>query len=916
MKKIILLFFSSILLFGAPLATDENLKVGKLDNGFTYYIYKNATPKQSGEFYLYINAGSINEKQSEQGYAHFVEHMAFNGSEDFSKNELITMLEGLGVVFGADLNAATGFDKTFYKLTIKTDQDSLKKAFKVFENMASKVLFTNEDIEVEKGVIVEEDRLGNDEEKRIFEQEIPYIYGDSMYTKRLPIGKMDIVKSANSNKLKEFYRRNYYAKNMSFVAVGDFDTKQIENLIKSSFSNIKNNTKTDEPDRTIPFLNKFTVFNASDKELDSNSIRVFYEVHPNGGINSYKKFKDEIILKYIERLVRLLDDKRVDSGESILKTSFDTINLHNQKSLSGFFGDVIGDDFNKSLSDLFSVINGIKKFGFNQSDFDTVKENLVKENATFITSKSTRTSSFYVNELLKLLDLNSTFLSNDTRYELTKQALNEIKIDDVNAEFNKITDTKGVIVEILSQKKQNLNENDVKKLMQAAPYNTKDVKKLPKTLLDDSNLTKQRPVKSTFNEKDKIHTYEFANGAVVIFKELDTRKDVVLFSAIKKGGITNFSDAKNARFAVEISNGSGIGEFNDYEVSKITAGEQFSLTKFINELSLGFKADSTKKDVENLLKAFYVDFNHPKISKHYADVYSIITKDVLEKNRQNPNFEFMRQFMDFYYDGNKKMKAVSVKDVENMNFAKMQDFLDKNYQNAGEFIFIFVGDIPENELLNLAEKYIANLKGDKNKTIIKDDNVRSVSGVKHFERDFLSENLANVEIFIKNDNVKFTQKNVVTLSAATHILNVLLREKIREQDSNVYGIRANASLNKFPYLNSALHINFSSDPKNVKNIIKSTKNIISYMQKEIVDEKYLENFKKSAQITLQKEYEQPSFWLKKITNSYLNDEELTGFDEQILLINSIDLKDILEAAKSNFNMDNFVVSVLKGKKKS
>ncbi|MDU5326504.1 M16 family metallopeptidase, partial [Campylobacter ureolyticus] len=250
MKKIILILsiFLSIC-FG--FTNDENLKIGKLDNGFSYYLYKNQTPKDSISLILYFNVGSSDELENEKGIAHFVEHMAFNGTKDYTKNDLIKALESLGVKFGADLNAATSFNETIYKLDIK--KENLDNALSVLSNMGFKALFEKDDLEAEKGVIIEEERNRKNAYVRIMNQGLKYFYPNSIYASRLPIGDMNIIKNATPALLKGFYDKFYTPNNAKLIIVGDFNESETKTLIKKYFDNIKNNDFAKRADKSIGY---------------------------------------------------------------------------------------------------------------------------------------------------------------------------------------------------------------------------------------------------------------------------------------------------------------------------------------------------------------------------------------------------------------------------------------------------------------------------------------------------------------------------------------------------------------------------------------------------------------------------------------------------------------------------------------
>lgn len=457
MRKILIFLFFITAVFGEDMKfkTDENLLHGSLENGLNYYIFKNQTPKNSAEIYMYVKAGSTNENDDEQGLAHFSEHMMFNGTKDFNKNELITKLESLGVKFGAELNGATSFDKTFYKIHIKNEGENIATALKVLRNMAFDGLFLQSDIDSEKGIIIEEERMRNGVGMRIFKQEIPYLFGKSIYSKRLPIGKMDIIKSATDEKLRNFYHKNYKPENISLICVGDFDEKVVKNLIKAEFSRDIKGAENLAPNRKIDFFNRFVLFNVYDKEIQNESVNVYFEDRFRGGIVDFESFKENIKMQYIRRLIDLISERRNANNESFYKIGFDNSNLFNQKELNIFTKNVLNGDFKGATSDIFSIMNGVRKFGFSKQDFDGAKSEFLSQNESFYAAKNTQNNSFYLHKIAQFLDDKSVILSNEDSYKFTKIALNEITLEDVNEKFRQITGNGGILVELISQKKLN-----------------------------------------------------------------------------------------------------------------------------------------------------------------------------------------------------------------------------------------------------------------------------------------------------------------------------------------------------------------------------------------------------------------------------------------------------------------------------
>ncbi|MCZ6186102.1 insulinase family protein [Campylobacter ureolyticus] len=910
MKKIILILsiFLSIC-FGFK--NDENLKIGKLDNGFSYYLYKNQTPKDSISLILYFKVGSSDELENEKGIAHFVEHMAFNGTKDYTKNDLIKALESLGVKFGADLNAATSFNETIYKLDIK--KENLDKALSVLSNMGFKALFEKDDLEAEKGVIIEEERNRKNAYVRIMNQGLKYFYPDSIYASRLPIGDMSIIKNATPALLKGFYNKFYTPNNAKLIIVGDFNENETKTLIKKYFENIKNGDFVKRADKNIGYFNDLVIFNPNDEEIANNSVSIMFEDTPYK-LNSIENLEKEYKNRFISKMFSLLNEKRKSKSKTLLTTNYYDINLYNFKKLNSFYATVIKDDVNASLSELISLIKTVQKNGFNKDDFLSAKKELLAQNLANFEKKQKRYNSEIISEILNLIEDDTTFLGPKDEKEISQNIIDKITLDEINKEFKNSVSSSGVLVNLTTKKPISLSKDEFKILQENAQILKDDSLNLPKTILE-KKLANKSPINSNI-DKNLIYKFEFENGAKVYFKEINTNKDTIYFKAFKKGGLTNFDDIINLNFAINISNGSGIGKFNDYEVRKITAGQMFEYKKFIDKTSLGYSGNAQVKDFENLLKAFFTDFENPKIDDGYLKRYQTLALDLLAKNLNHPDYKFEKEFNEFYFNNSYKMRFLSKDDILNLDKNNLENMLKKAFLNAGEYDFVFVGDMSPKEFIKISKNYIGNLSADKNQTFIKDDGIRQILGRKNFTRKYLQENSSKNSVFINSYDLNYTPKNALALSLGTDILNILLREKIREEDSMVYGIYAHNELQSKPYQEASISIYFTSDVKNINTIVKNVKNIINLLKTSYDDEKELKSVKLALKVKLEKLYQTPNFWLNQLSQDLLYEKHFYNYDEMMSLIDSITLNDIKRVVNLAYNLDNFIVksNIYKGAK--
>ena len=852
MRKILLLLCLALSLFA--LQNDKDMLSGELKNGLKYYIKENKLPQNTAIFYLVVNSGSTDERDGEQGLAHFLEHMAFNGSRDFSKNELIKQLESLGVKFGADLNAQTSYDQTSYTLSINVNDKNLKDVFKVFSNWIDGVKIDAGELDKERGVIMEEERQRNTPAYRLYLAQSKDIFAGSIYQKRVPIGDMNVIKSVDAKHMQEFYERLYQPRFMSFVAVGDFDKNEIKALIEKNFSAAKNSNSYVHPDKSIAFKDGLNLFNYDANETAAQFVRLSF-------FDKFKPVLDEADVKrnlkdaLIASLLNMLYEQKNANNSSNLSVDFMAQTLQAKQKIYSFEANVIGDDFNASLKDMLSVLNGIEKFGFNKGDFADVKKAFVANVEAKFKRSKTKKSSAYASEILNMIENGGFVLSDEDSKNLSLKLLNEITLEDVNARFRQILAIPDERVRVFSKDGFKLSKDAFLKLKdEAKPYDTNLASQSLNKSLGNENLEPKDIVSSEFDQKHGIYTYKLPNGSQVIFKPLTTKKDSILFAAISKGGTSDLADPKLGGFAVALTNESGVGKFNNYELSKVLNDKIVSYEKSIEALTQGIYGSSSSGDLGSLLAVINLEFSSPR-----ADA------NVLERIQ---------------------------------------------FTNAASYTFVIIGDTDEERLLPLVKKYIATLPKLGEAENFKDDGVRSIKGEHTFKREYQSTKRSDVSVDIINLDTKYSFKEVVKLRALSSVLKTALREKIREEKGQTYGFSLNAKLSRYPYEHSKAVIGFTCDPANTDKIIAEIKEIIASIKRGgALLPKHLEDFKAQSEISIKKDYEKPEFWQNLIISNKIFNTPLYTADEYIDTVKAVTNDDIKEVARLYLDEKNMVISI-------
>ncbi|MBO7555334.1 MAG: insulinase family protein, partial [Neisseriaceae bacterium] len=631
------------LAFADNLVFDPAIKTGTLDNGLKYYILKNEQTKNNAYFYLNVQAGSIDETDEEQGLAHFVEHMAFNGSTHFKKNELIRKLEQLGVRFGADLNASTSFQNTTYNLQINTaEKENINSAFLVLSDWAGGISFDAEEIEKEKGVVLEEAK--KDVGRRFYEKRATYLYPNSIFAKRFPIGKNEIIANTDQKTVKGFYQRMYRPDLMSVIVVGDIDEKEIEQKIKQHFNNLKVSGSLKRADKTLqPFEKGFA--NLVEKEGGSAFIQVLF-AEPYKNVDSDTDVRNILVRQYISSLLHLGFQKLNQELKSPQEVFYSNQNLFQQRNLNAFSIDIVDKQNEQSLGKIFSTIKGVRKYGFSNDDFVTVKKVLLQANQT--DSLREESQEKQLGDILSYIKSGNIRQDKKQKHALIERYLNEISLNEVNDAFKKITNG-DYFVEIISQEPIELTQKQIDKInKKSKAYNfSKDFQAAASLM--DKIPAKQAIVSDIILPDNDIHKIVLANGVVVYLKDIKTTKNKINLLGIKKGGLTNLPDVQQAKMVNALLNAGNIGKFEKYEAQKITKQYSYGLSISVNQISTSFKGQSSKDDLEKMLQELFVRFTHPVLSQTEWEIYQKEMKSDIEKRNQTVDYRFGKEFSEIFY---------------------------------------------------------------------------------------------------------------------------------------------------------------------------------------------------------------------------------------------------------------------------
>lgn len=905
---------------------DSAVRIGKLSNGLTYYIRHNEKPESKAEMRLVVNAGSILEDADQQGLAHFNEHMAFNGSEHFKKNELVNFLQSIGVEFGADLNAYTGFDETVYILPIPlTDTSNFRKGLTVLQDWAGGLSFEDEQINGERNVVLEESRLGKGADDRMFRKTFPVQYEGSLYAQRLPIGKDSILKTFPYDAVRRFYKTWYRPDLMAVIIVGDIDVNKTEKLVKEYFSGLKNpvNEKkrfyADAPART-----KDESIVVTDKEATNFFVEAdypFYKIKPDVTLGDYRNnlVKNLFTTMINQRLTELT--KSNNPPFLYASTGFSSY----ARGYEGFSAFAVagksGPD--TALNILMHEIERVKQYGFTQPELDRSKKQLLAFIENAYNNRTKNESANYVEEYIRNFLTHETIPGITAEYNYYNQLLPGININEVNALTNPLKQNQHIYVSLTGPSQSNYILPDSIKLLQNAyaamkapvtPYTEKAVA---------SALIKNKPAAGTITDETKnemLGTTEltFSNGARVVIKPTDFKNDEILLTAFHKGGISRYNaiDKYNATYASTIVQQMGIGNFSATDLSKYLAGKTVSVAPRLSGLTAGISGSSSVKDFETMLQLLYLYLTAPRKDEDLFNAWKEKQKSALQFAMQDPQTAFVDTFYQTLYQQNALAPVVIAKPqyFDSINLARSLEIYNSQFSDANDFTFIFTGNVNVDSAKQLLATYIGGLPHTNNKGLFADNGVRPVKGDIDLNVYKGSEDKSLI-IKYYSGVVAYDPDLALRTQALTEILNIKITDDLREKLGAIYGGGIYGGLNKLPYNNYSFVLQLPCGPSNVDTLLKSANAEIEKIINNGPQQSDLDKVKKTWLEQYKVQIKENSFWSARLQNIYFQGDDPQRIFEYEQNVNALTTDDIKRAANQLLTGDNVITAILYPEKK-
>ncbi|NLJ82306.1 MAG: insulinase family protein [Bacteroidales bacterium] len=888
------------------LPQDKNVIIGKLPNGLSYYIRSNQKPEKRAIFYLAVNAGSILETEDQVGLAHFTEHMGFNGTKQFPGNTLVDELEKKGIVFGREINAYTSFDETVYYVYLPTDDSVLfDMGLKILDGWAFGMLMTEQEIDSERGVIIEEWRTRGGAGDRMRETTLPIELKGSQYVNRLPIGTLENLQQFKYASIRNFYKRWYRPDNMAVVIVGDFDANEMEKMVVDFFT--MNDAPTTPLNRklySIPNNKKPLIAIATDPEATNTQFTINYkqqktETHT---LNDFRRDLCRYLFTNMlsARISEIAQEKTAPFkyGYSYYRNYWSRSN----EAFTNYYNCIEGKSL-ETFEIALTELQRIKQHGFTQTELERAKNTLLNQYEKRAKEESKKDSRAFANIYGSNFLKNTPIVSDADYYALTSKLLPNIKVEDVNSLIKQWVSDKNITVNYTQPQKEGLSvptENDFLQLFEKA-------KKIQTTPYVDQTsdlpfLAKEpkvgKVVKRTDNKEFDYTELKLNNGATVVVKSTDFNNDQIVFSASSFGGISLYPDEKvlNASYAATVIRDCGIGNYDPIMLNKFKSGKNFSVSPWISTYSEGINGSSSVKDLETFMQHLYMIFEAPRKDQNILDKKIKTWKADIETQKNSPDFQFSVKLAQSKFPNDKRnITHLTDSDLEKMNLDEMYIIFKERFSNASDFTFYFVGNIDIESFIPWIEKYIGSISSTSKQEKWIDRSSPFAKGIKD---ETLFAGIGEKAKFSIATQLDFdwNDKDRMAIRLLNNIVRIKLTEDIREKLGGTYGTSFSLSPSRIPTPKISMNIHLGCDPTRVEELTTAIwgvlDEIIAHGSSEIDLNKAKIQLIRAKELALKNNQN----WLYDLAQYYNYQDSILSLNDYQTAVESISIEDIKKVA--------------------
>lgn len=901
-----------------PLPTDPNVRIGKLDNGLTYYIRHNELPENRADFYIAQKVGSILEEDNQRGLAHFLEHMCFNGTTHFPGKGIINWLESIGVRFGQNLNAYTSVDETVYNISdVPVIRDGIiDSCLLILHDWANDLTLDPKEIDNERGVIHEEWRSGQGAMMRMYEKTFPIMYAGSKYGHRLPIGTIEVIDNFPHQALRDYYEKWYRPDQQGIIVVGDVDVDKVEAKIKEMFSPIEMPANPAPREyNPVPDNKEPIVTIAKDKEQPQTMIYIWHKhpATPNEAKGNMGYLLQNYLFSMVESMLNARLNELTQSAEPpFIAAGAEDTDFLLAKTTKAFAGIAItkDDGIESGFAALLREMERARKFGFTESEYNRAKADYLRHLESAYNERNKVKNDAYVQEYVRHFIDNEPIPGIETEYALMNQIAPNIPLEAINSVLPQLIKDENIVINVFGPDKEGMSYPTEQQLLDVL----KKVKAEELTAyvdkVSDEPLMKESPAAGKVVKEENgpfgSTVWTLSNGVRVVLKPTDFKADQIMMRAFSPGGTSLFGtkEALQLKMLNEVAGVGGLGNFSNVDLEKVLAGKKASVSAFVNGLSEGLSGSCSPKDMETLMQLVYLSFTAPRMDQDAFTSFKNRAKANLANQEANPMTALTDSIQFALYGNHPLAMRVKAEMIDNVDYKRIMDMYADRFKEAGDFTFLFVGNINLEEAKPMIETYLGGLPTIKRTENFADVNMNFRKGeYKNVFNKELGTPMATV-IVVAHGNCDYSLKSDILMKCLSRTLDMVYLEEVREKEGGTYGVQTVGQLTRYPKDEALLQVVFNTDPTKREMLMGIIMGELQRVAKEGPKEEHLAKVKEAMVKQYAESIKENSYWLGVLNNYYWYNEDMDS--KFVELVNSITVKDVQKFAKQLFDQGNLI----------
>ena len=901
-----------------PIPTDPNVRIGKLENGLTYYIRHNELPENRADFYIAQKVGSILEEENQRGLAHFLEHMCFNGTTNFPGKGIINWLETIGVRFGENLNAYTSIDETVYNINnVPVIRDGIvDSCLLILHDWANDLTLDPKEIDNERGVIHEEWRTGQGAMMRMYEQALPKAFEGSKYGHRLPIGTIEVIDNFPYQALRDYYETWYRPDQQGVIVVGDIDVDKVEAKIKEIFSPIKMPANAPErkyeqvPDNKEPII---TI--AKDKEQPSTMIYIWHKhpATPNEAKGNIGYLVQNYMFSMISSMMHArLEELRQSANPPYIQAASGDSDFLLAKTTEAFVGMAVSKDdgIPTALSTLVREIERARKFGFTASEYARAKADYLLMLESAYKERDKMKNNQYVQEYVRHFIDNEPIPGIEMEYTIMNQLAPNIPVEAINSILPQLIKDENIVINIFGPDKEGIiypTEAEILDILNKtkAEEITAYVDKV-----SDAPLMKETPKAGKIVKTEEgpfgSTALTLSNGVRVVVKNTDFKADEIRMRAFSPGGTSVFGtkEALQIKMLNSVAGLGGLGNFSNVDLEKVLAGKKASVNASVSDLSEGLSGSCSPKDLETMLQLVYLSFTAPRMDNDAFESFKQRTKAALANQEADPSMALTDTLQREMYGNHPMAGRVKADMIDQTDYNRIMEMYKDRFKEAGDFTFLFVGNINLEEAKPLIETYLGGLPTINRKENYQDIKLDIQKGTRKnlFEKQMETPKATVISII--SGDCEYNLKNNLLMTMLSQTMSMVYLETVREKEGASYGVSAYGQLSRGIKDEALFQIYFDTDPAKRE---KMEQIVMSELQKVAKEGPRPEHLAKVKEFLLKKHIEntkENGYWLGQLNNYYWYNTDMNTNYEQ--LVNELTVEDVKNFTKALLDQGNII----------